>query len=170
MQVPGREKSPRWLRKLNRDRNLPIDPAAALRRRHGKPNRTTAPHASRKPGQNPEDPGLPLCRPTPLRLIGDLARAGGPLSDGTDLKYGEVSATSGELATREGMEPEAFSERATGLEPATSSLGSWHSTTELRPRVGRNVRRKKRKEKRRFPLFRPNLTPRLRESCAGPAR
>jgi hypothetical protein len=24
-------------------------------------------------------------------------------------------------------------ERATGLEPATSSLGSWHSTTELRP-------------------------------------
>jgi hypothetical protein len=25
-------------------------------------------------------------------------------------------------------------ERATGLEPATSSLGSWHSTTELRPR------------------------------------
>src|SRR6185436_15736162 len=26
-------------------------------------------------------------------------------------------------------------ERATGLEPATSSLGSWHSTTELRPRV-----------------------------------
>src|SRR5690242_13571659 len=28
-----------------------------------------------------------------------------------------------------------YSERATGLEPATSSLGSWHSTTELRPRV-----------------------------------
>ena len=26
-----------------------------------------------------------------------------------------------------------FTERATGLEPATSSLGSWHSTTELRP-------------------------------------
>jgi hypothetical protein len=26
-------------------------------------------------------------------------------------------------------------ERATGLEPATSSLGSWHSTTELRPRL-----------------------------------
>ena len=25
--------------------------------------------------------------------------------------------------------------RATGLEPATSSLGSWHSTTELRPLV-----------------------------------
>src|SRR5438552_3858540 len=24
-------------------------------------------------------------------------------------------------------------ERATGVEPATSSLGSWHSTTELRP-------------------------------------
>src|SRR5215213_11972120 len=28
-------------------------------------------------------------------------------------------------------------ERATGLEPATSSLGSWHSTTELRPRISR---------------------------------
>jgi hypothetical protein len=28
----------------------------------------------------------------------------------------------------------SFWERATGLEPATSSLGSWHSTTELRPR------------------------------------
>jgi hypothetical protein len=27
----------------------------------------------------------------------------------------------------------ASRERATGLEPATSSLGSWHSTTELRP-------------------------------------
>ena len=24
-------------------------------------------------------------------------------------------------------------ERATGVEPATSSLGSWHSTAELRP-------------------------------------
>src|SRR5262249_58745881 len=26
-----------------------------------------------------------------------------------------------------------YGERATGVEPATSSLGSWHSTTELRP-------------------------------------
>ena len=26
-------------------------------------------------------------------------------------------------------------ERATGVEPATSSLGSWHSTTELRPHI-----------------------------------
>ena len=26
-------------------------------------------------------------------------------------------------------------ERETGLEPATSSLGSWHSTTELLPRT-----------------------------------
>src|SRR5437899_988765 len=32
------------------------------------------------------------------------------------------------------------SERATGFEPVTSSLGSWHSTPELRPRCGRNVR------------------------------
>jgi hypothetical protein len=29
----------------------------------------------------------------------------------------------------------SFGERETGLEPATSSLGSWHSTTELLPRV-----------------------------------
>ena len=27
-------------------------------------------------------------------------------------------------------------ERETGVEPATSSLGSWHSTTELLPRFG----------------------------------
>ena len=27
-------------------------------------------------------------------------------------------------------------ERETGFEPATSSLGSWHSTTELLPPVG----------------------------------
>ncbi len=26
-------------------------------------------------------------------------------------------------------------ERPTGFEPATSSLGSWHSATELRPRL-----------------------------------
>src|SRR5260221_12905040 len=33
----------------------------------------------------------------------------------------------------------SVSERATGFEPVTSSLGSWHSTPELRPRTGRNV-------------------------------
>ena len=41
-------------------------------------------------------------------------------------------------------------ERATGLEPATSSLGSWHSTTELRPlrsRSSPNLRVKRQKEK-----------------------
>ena len=27
-------------------------------------------------------------------------------------------------------------ERGTGIEPATSSLGSWHSTAELPPRSG----------------------------------
>ena len=32
-----------------------------------------------------------------------------------------------------GQDGERSAERATGLEPATSSLGSWHSTTELRP-------------------------------------
>src|ERR1043165_3677078 len=31
-------------------------------------------------------------------------------------------------------------ERATGVEPATSSLGSWHSTTELRPRTPPDAR------------------------------
>jgi hypothetical protein len=31
-------------------------------------------------------------------------------------------------------------ERATGLEPATSSLGSWHSTTELHPLSPQNMR------------------------------
>ncbi len=30
----------------------------------------------------------------------------------------------------------SFLERETGVEPATSSLGSWHSTTELLPPVG----------------------------------
>src|SRR5262249_55072971 len=36
---------------------------------------------------------------------------------------------------------EFFGERATGLEPATSSLGSWHSTTELRPQVRLKVKK-----------------------------
>src|SRR5947208_2618319 len=31
------------------------------------------------------------------------------------------------------LSPRTHEERATGVEPATSSLGSWHSTTELRP-------------------------------------
>ena len=31
-------------------------------------------------------------------------------------------------------------ERAMGFEPTTSSLGSWHSTPELRPRIGQNAR------------------------------
>jgi hypothetical protein len=31
----------------------------------------------------------------------------------------------------------SFLERETGIEPATSSLGSWHSTAELLPRVFR---------------------------------
>src|SRR5437773_11555232 len=32
-----------------------------------------------------------------------------------------------------GPQPPEFLERPTGFEPATSSLGSWHSATELRP-------------------------------------
>ena len=40
------------------------------------------------------------------------------------------------LRTRKPLWHKGFRrERATGLEPATSSLGSWHSTTELRPRM-----------------------------------
>src|SRR6185503_11801247 len=31
------------------------------------------------------------------------------------------------------------SKRAMGFEPTTSSLGSWHSTTELRPRTDRSI-------------------------------
>jgi hypothetical protein len=34
----------------------------------------------------------------------------------------------------------AYSERATGFEPATSSLGSWHSTTELHPQNAPEVK------------------------------
>ena len=33
------------------------------------------------------------------------------------------------------MRATILDERATGVEPATSSLGSWHSTTELRPHI-----------------------------------
>jgi hypothetical protein len=32
-----------------------------------------------------------------------------------------------------------FMERETGIEPATSSLGSWHSTAELLPHSGDSV-------------------------------
>ncbi len=35
-----------------------------------------------------------------------------------------------------------FAERATGFEPATSSLGSWHSTPELRPRVAQHIKKR----------------------------
>ena len=41
------------------------------------------------------------------------------------------------LACLEGSFGRCDKERAAGLEPATSSLGSWHSTTELRPRWDR---------------------------------
>jgi hypothetical protein len=36
----------------------------------------------------------------------------------------------------QGMQVIEKMERETGLEPATSSLGSWHSTTELLPHSG----------------------------------
>src|SRR6185436_20317321 len=35
------------------------------------------------------------------------------------------------------LEPPVRMERATGIEPATSSLGSWHSAAELRPHLAR---------------------------------
>src|SRR5262249_32022592 len=35
--------------------------------------------------------------------------------------------------------PASSLERATGIEPATSSLGSWHSAAELRPRLSRSL-------------------------------
>src|SRR5262249_24975829 len=35
--------------------------------------------------------------------------------------------------------PGSAMERATGIEPATSSLGSWHSAAELRPRLPRTL-------------------------------
>ena len=34
--------------------------------------------------------------------------------------------------------PFKIMERETGVEPATSSLGSWHSTTELLPHLGKS--------------------------------
>ena len=44
--------------------------------------------------------------------------------------------TQNQTAASSWRPPFAFlTERATGLEPATSSLGSWHSTTELRPQI-----------------------------------
>ena len=55
----------------------------------------------------------------------------------TGLAFNRLSAarpTIGRYATS--RQPETYvSERAMGFEPTTSSLGSWHSTTELRPRA-----------------------------------
>src|SRR5579863_9563491 len=41
-----------------------------------------------------------------------------------------------------GMQVIEKMERETGVEPATSSLGSWHSTTELLPPIGTSLPRK----------------------------
>src|SRR5207253_8358611 len=47
---------------------------------------------------------------------------------------GWLSDPNSSRCASESREKSALSrERATGVEPATSSLGSWHSTTELRP-------------------------------------
>ena len=62
-----------------------------------------------------------------------------------------------------GMQVIEEMERETGLEPATSSLGSWHSTTELLPLALFSVSYEQpltRHALARFPespLFRPNL-------------
>src|SRR5687767_13994824 len=45
MQVPGRERCSRWLCNRCVGPHLAIEPATALRQRHGKPNRTTAAYA-----------------------------------------------------------------------------------------------------------------------------
>src|SRR5205814_7578987 len=45
---------------------------------------------------------------------------------------GRAESMHGEASRRSRREP---AERATGFEPVTSSLGSWHSTPELRPRT-----------------------------------
>ena len=67
-------------------------------------------------------------------MIGEFESATGNLP-------GTLPDASDDSVPSKVMEPFVFygfrRERATGVEPATSSLGSWHSTTELRPqRVG----------------------------------
>ena len=42
------------------------------------------------------------------------------------------------LSHRKPLQDFDLEERARGFEPLTSSLGSWHSTTELRPLLGEN--------------------------------
>ena len=59
------------------------------------------------------------------------------------------------------MKIEGTGERATGLEPATSSLGSWHSTTELRPRT---VEGKAEKAEAKEPYFAADASRKLLRS------
>src|ERR1700730_3417381 len=49
---------------------------------------------------------------------------------------GKFVDSNGTKGLRETRNPLGVLERPTGFEPATSSLGSWHSATELRPRSG----------------------------------
>ena len=68
--------------------------------------------------------------PRPLDQAADnvLNRRDGKNYLSKELEYGRLDTSQcASLGITRGMK------RATGLEPATSSLGSWHSTTELRP-------------------------------------
>ena len=62
----------------------------------------------------------------------------GELDPSTRNPPGTLSGAPDRASTRRTKKPPMLpgflKERATGVEPATSSLGSWHSTTELRPR------------------------------------
>src|SRR5439155_1913796 len=55
---------------------------------------------------------------------GPVKARGATIHSGGDERWGVWGAISG---------PPTQLERPTGFEPATSSLGSWHSATELRP-------------------------------------
>src|SRR5262249_35588360 len=71
-------------------------------------------------------------------LLGAIEREERDLSATLDLHrrlrhHGPSETTRG---LRDTPQPSDEVERPTGFEPATSSLGSWHSATELRPLVG----------------------------------
>src|SRR5262249_55294292 len=58
-----------------------------------------------------------------------------PCSSNWDQKRQFLIETNETTLMRRGLQVFEKMERETGLEPATSSLGSWHSTTELLPLV-----------------------------------
>ena len=74
-------------------------------------------------------PGAEIKRPAPVRAEGPK---GLPCQETAWRQVGQVGMRGMRIPVlcRCGVRE---TKRATGLEPATSSLGSWHSTTELRP-------------------------------------